>query len=805
MTTTRTTLGFVVSFGGLAREGTSDLYGIPITHDVGKPASSVFECPYVDAMTVQRVNGQTVPDLAFGASTVSPMRGDPSRSTLRMTIVLGRTILDTYPEIARYFMARDRVAVARLATPLAPTDTTMQVKPGGGAIIAAAIAAGRDVLHINRETLRAVSVTGDTVYLSDDLPGGRTRSGDGVVGGDGLFDTLLDYHATASPGVLPYPDDEVFIDPPFLRDREVVLRLTQDGGQELVIGRYWLESVATIADGGAVEIVARDLLRVLWEAPMNDRAVRYTVRSASAYMYSDPSEFDAFSDQTDVATIGGASVGLSSIWSSSKYVLDQTLGAIGVWGCVQIEDRVFAVTDAGPGGDVGISIKGDTRALPMSKDALPTSVQLIGESGFEVLISHPEVYTTPWGSPFYDSDAGAVAVHPLDLLRQFLGTKPSLLPPQWRVTLPASAVDDAELVRLRDGIFAGWRAPGIVAFGDGEAVEAGPWLTTTLLRPLGLSFAISSQGLLTVRAIADSGYVSAADIDSAYILTGRAYHPDFEATADAIEAKTAMKADGKPSLIIHAAGAIQRRQSLTRTRNVITLDAGALFSAVDGPTNRTDAALRYAISLGRIGALFRRTATVFEGAVLATASVVAGTYRVMEIYGLRDATTGLLETTPSRVRLYIYRADTDLRFGVTQIAGVIVPWTRQTKIGPAGAIVSVSTVDVTLEVDAYIAPLVGGVYVYGVDGSPSASVDADTFAVGDFVVARDARMVRLTDPEEVVGIAGSVITLGSTLKLTGGGPYVPTAGDVLTYARHPDCTATQVELVAFIDQDVYTL
>lgn len=803
-------LGYVVTFGGLARSLQPDTAGIPFASDTFQPSSSVFESPYVGAMASVRMGGALVPDVTIPTDVVSPLRGDPSRGQFSVRIVLSQQLADDYPEVQRYFMQRTRKPVAQLAADVLPTDTEITLKPGGGAVIAAAIVAGKDVLYINREAFRAVEVDGDVVTIQDALPDGRTRSADGVRGGAGLYATTLDTHRIRRDGVLPYEDDQVYVDSPFLRDREmVVYRVTrlQSFGSEVPVGRYWIESVEPIANGTAINVVGRDLLRVLWDIQLNDLAVRYTCLTASPYIYADPSSFTIGSDATDWETTHGPGIGRSSIWSVPKSEFDPVPQ---IWGHVQAEDRVYEVFAASPVSGTGIVAVGNCVSLPVSKDSMQTPIQLVGNEFYEVLLSDPAAYPSPSGSPLYDPNTGEVAVHPLDILRCVLGTRPSMLPSQWQagavIGITAEAIDDAEIVRLRDGIFAGITAPGIVAFGDGKSVPAGKWITEKLLRPIGCSLGINASGQLTVRALEDSGLDAAEVVDSSTMTYGRDYRVDFDAQTDAIVAETARKADGKATLKIYAAGAVQHRFNLTRSQNVVTIDAECMSALSAGETNRSQRMQRYAARLGRIAAFMRLGTQVLTGTALATADLSVGTTRRLSIYGLRNADTGAIETTPSTIRILIFSLQTDWRFGIQRFSALMLPWERQTKIGPAARVTGGDDTTVEVAHDTYIAPLnASGVYSYGIDGSATADSDCETFEAGDFIIARSSRLVPLTDPSEVQTIGTDAITVATPLTLVGGGAYVPAAGDVITYARRPDCTERQTDLVAFFDADTYTL
>lgn len=803
-------LGYVVTFGGLARSLQPDTAGIPFASDSYQPAVSAFEAPYVGALATTRVNGALVPDIMPPTDVVSPLRGDPSRSQFTIKIVLSQQLADDYPEVQRYFMARQRLPVAQLAADVAPTDTTITLVSGGGAVISAAIAAGRDVLYINREAFRAVSVDGDVVTIQDALPGSRTRSADGVRGGAGLYATTLDTHRIRQDGVLPYEDDQVYTDSPFLRDREmVVYRMTrvQSFATETIVGRYWIESVTPYADGTAIEVVGRDLLRTLWDIQLNDLAVRYTVVMASPYIYADPASFTLGSDATDYETTHGPGIGRSSIWSVPKAAIDPTPRVLGH---VQADDRIYEVFAASFASETGLLAVGNCVSLPVSKDPQLTPINMIGTEAYEVLISDVTAYPDPSGSPLWDPDNGDVALHPLDILRAVLGTKSSMLPSHWQagavIGIQADAIDDAEIVRLRDGIFAGVTAPGVVAFGDGKSVAAGKWITETLLRPLGCSLGINAAGQLTVRALEDSGVDTSALVDSTTYTAGRDYRADFDAQTDAIVAETARKADGKATLKIYAAGAVLHRFNLTRSQQVVTVDAACMSAVSALESNRSERMQRYARRLGRIASFMRLGTQVLSGTVLALADLSPGTVRRLSIYGLRDAETGAVETTPTTVRLWVFSVQSDWRFGIQRFSALMLPWVRQNKIGPAARVTGGDDTTVTVSTDEYISPLNGdGVYAYGIDGTATTDSDAECFEPGDFIVVRSSRLVVLTDPAEVDSVTSTSITVVSPLKLTGGGPYVPTAGDVVTYARHADCTDRQTDLVAFFDSDTYTI
>lgn len=80
--------------------------------------------------------------------------------------------------------------------------------------------------------------------------------------------------------------------------------------------------------------------------------------------------------------------------------------------------------------------------------------------------------------------------------------------------------------------------------------------------------------------------------------------------------------------------------------------------------------------------------------------------------------------------------------------------------------------------------------------------DSETFAVGDEVVVRDLHLDLLTDPSIIVSVAGASIVVTPLVAIVGGGPYVPSAGDVLTFADQEDWHNDPSDY-AFFDLDTF--
>lgn len=757
---TRQTVGLAVTFAGLGEAGASSILPLPLATANLRPSSGSVLLPY--RVLIARDNG--IPLIDVADQSVSPVRGDPQQGTLDLEIVIPPAEV----EAAAYFAVNSARPVCYALADFGPTDTVIQVAP---AELAISGIAKDSIIYWEREAFRVddVDLIAGTITIVDAIPGG-TRSANGAVGILGHFGTYISNHYGENPDQNPpYSDSRIYLENPFLKDREICVWQSNGEDPEYVISTYYLERASWVNDQTALEISGRDTLALASGVNFNSNVATYSgawpnfyAAGESGGVYATPIIEGAFilytaNDVAAQSVISAAGGGLVSFLGAVTWVKPAALPA-----------------GASGGGAFQVGAVAPTSAI--SGPAQGGEAQIL-----EVISTNPNFYQLNdlgvSSSPYYSSDLGAVAENPMDLLRCHLGTISSQLPPAWILPLPADQINDAEIAALGATVYQGQTWRGVLQICDGSPVACLQWLTSKFLRPLGASFTTDSAGRLTVRSLFD-GRAPLSTVGDEAVLIGRSVSFDLEIGVDSIRASTARKITGEYLMRLFGQGAYLSQFQLTRDPQIVDWEADGLLSAADLLSVAQFDLARYAERLARIAALFRYRVQTVDLRVLMSANLAPGQFRQFAIRGLRAPSTGQVEDSPSLRFGYVVKVANDPRrwtAAVTVILFAIVP----ARIGPSGECKAGGTSTVfDLEAATYVAPVP---YQPG-QGGASISLDAKTFEIGDAVVLRSPSLAVISTVAQIAGISGPQITLAGG----GFGAVIPAAGDVLTLADLED-------------------
>lgn len=797
MATTREIKGLVMTIGGLARAASSDVGPLPLCEQFGvpQPAAGVtrFDTSYA---AVAR-------NIQIGSTSVSPLSGDTRQGALTFDVVLADR---RYPEIARYLLAQPTVPIATLlaGTSFGAGDTEFTVSTSAQSL--ALVAYIDEVVYLRGMALRIEDVNGATdvvtVYNERTNPSGGTYPSlaSGSVGDLGHAMTYIeDVSARALGSAPPYPDDEIWAVNPFLRERPVLLYTSDGVSVERQIGIYLIDTVALSDDGTFVRVSCLDVLEVLKGRQLNERAVRMEITSAS--LLSSSVELsatltdgaDAIPESVYDGTAAGAPYGNRSA-------------------VVQANKSVYVALD---GYSIGSDIAGQVMrmtALPRAtyrSDEPKSGAELVGKSAWEILVSTTEIETTAGEHPFYSSDLGAVAQHPLDLMQCHIGTLASKLPDHWRTSFaPPSWFDSGEMARIRDTVYPDVTAPGLFAGRDGKPIKAMSYLWESFVAMLGGSIAVNESGQITVRCLLDTSTVGATPITSTTLLTGRGKVTDMSRNFDRAVAEIGPGMDG-------VAGRLRVRGDIERSRyryataefkfHCLPAWLGTETFDPDDPSVATVSGI-----LRRI-AQWMRTLP-FEHSLRVSGRYMVETGRTYRISGpgFRDAATGLV-TSGYEFFGYVRERKVNPKTFAQDL--VVVEMPAVTWIGMSCAVDSISGGD-TLTVDAsgFIAPLPGGVYEYAPGDTIATSVSQIGVDLDDGRTVRcvivSKRGVVVSQPFTVASVStgASTITATGAILATGGGGYSHTAGDRVQLADYTDITDSDMRAdYAWVTRDVYGL
>lgn len=749
-TVTNQTVGLVVTFAGLGEAGTTSILPLPLATADLRPSSGSVLLPY--RVLIARDNGIPVIDVADQG--VSPVRGDPQQGSLDLEIVIPPAEV----EAAAYFAVNSARPVCYADQDFGPTDTGISVSPADLAI--SGIVAN-SIIYWGREAFRVYSVDLGLgiIYVRDQIPGG-TRSANGAIGVLGHFGTYIENHLGENPDQLPpYSDSRIYLENPFLKDREICVWQSNGKDPEVVQSTYYLENANWVNDQTALEIGGRDTLALASGCQFNSNIS--TFDAAFPNFFSNPDLGGiAVSPLRDGAVILCTSLNFqNSVIQSAGGGLALFMGSV-----------IFVRPYTSPSLTQGFIVTNPIGLAAISGPPGGGELQIL-----EVISSNPNFYPlndlgVP-SSPYYSSDLGAVADNPMDILRCHLGTISSQLPPAWILPLPADQINDAEIEALGATVYQGQTWRGVLQICDGSSVPALGWLTSKFLRPLGASFTTDTAGRLTVRSLFD-GRAPVSPVGDEAVLIGRSVSFDLEIGVDSIRASTARKITGEYLMRLFGQGAYQSAFQLTRDPQIVDWDAEGLLSAADLLSVAQFDLARYSERLARISALFRYRVQTVNLRVLMTAGLQPGQFRTFQIRGLRAPSTGQVEDSPSFRFGYVVKVANDPRrwtASVTVILFAIAP----VRLGPSGKVQAGGTATVfDLEADEYTAPVP---YYPSYSGS-AVNLDGRTFTAGDSVVLRAPSLEVISNVEVINNVAGSTITLTSPFNVT------PSAGDVLTLA-----------------------
>jgi hypothetical protein len=753
-TITRETVGLAVTFAGLGQAGGQTILPLPLATADLRPATGSVLLPY--RVLIARDNG--IPLIDVADQGVSPVRGDPQQGSLDLEIV----IPPAQVEAAAYFAVNSARPVCYALAQLGPTQTIIYVDPAelaiSGIVADSIIYWGREAFRV-----RQIDLISGTIEIRDQIPGG-TRSANGAIGVLGHFGTYIEFHAGENPDQLPpYSDSRIYLENPFLKDREICVWISDGENPETVQSTYYLDRATWTNDQTTLEIGARDTLALVAGLQFNSNITTYGSAGGTAYGNN---ILQLLPGGLNGPVQDGSIIPCTSL-DFSNSVINSSGG-----GLVVVGGQIFHIRPyAGPLTSNG----GFIVANPIGLAAISGSPGSGENQILEVISSNPNFYPlndlgVP-SSPYYSSDLGAVADNPMDILRCHLGTISSQLPPAWIVPLPADQINDAEIEALGATVYQGQTWRGILQICDGASFSAMGWLTSKILRPLGASFTTDTSGRLTVRSLFD-GRAPVSTVGDESVLIGRGVSFDLEIGVDSIRASTARKITGEYLIRLFGQGAYQSAFQLTRDPQIVDWDAEGLKSAADVLSVADSDLARYSERIARIAALFRYRVQTVNLRVLMTANLAPGQFRTFQIRGLRAPSTGQVEDSPSERFGYVVKVANDPRrwtATVTVILFAIAP----RRLGPSGEVKAGGTATVfDLEATTYVAP---------VPYSPSASgavvnLDGRTFEVGDAVVLRSPSLAVISNIRVIASVAGSTITLTSAFNVT------PSAGDVLTLA-----------------------
>ena len=799
-TVSKSQLALVVTFAGLGKKGGQSISPLPLATSgvsLQPPFVSVFATPYL--ALVARDGGIPIIDVAN--SGVSPVRGDPQQGSLSVEFV----VPDSEPEVAEYFAANPSRPVCYALQNFGPTDTQIFVEYDAATLTAIGIVPD-SIIYWGREAFRVESTATagyglGYITVRDKIPGGY-RSTIGAVGVEGHFGTYLEDHlGEVDSQRPPYNDSRIFLSSPFLKDREVLVYQTNGVAKETVHSRYYLEGAIWTNDQTNLEVSARDVLAVLADQQINSVVANYTFADGTeGFARNGLTPHPSWT--TDLAISSRVEQVDASLLSGSCLGGLLAIGEVVVWTSL-VSWNVFDLENYGVG---WLFLGSSERLVALNGGPVPDAVSVSG-GVFEVLSTNPDFYSPNFlgesSSPYYSTTLGTEAVHPLDLLRCHLGTLDSNLPRTWKTRMPSSFIDDASIVLLRDTVYRDWTWKGVLQICDGSSEGLLEWLTRKFLRPLGASFTVDLSGRVTVRSLFDTADTTLPTIGDEAVLVGRGVSFDLEVGVDAIRATSAVLVDGSTTVTVFGTGAYLSSFGITRQTQVVDLEAEGLLSVVEFVDVTQAVIQRYAERLARISALFRLRAQTVQLSVLMSAGAQAGQYRLMQIRGLREPQTGLVSATPSTRLGYVTAVDNDPRTGVAKITAILYP-AKTNRIGASALVVSAAdSENLVVELVHYIEPLdASGDYLYGPSTGSVVKRDSATFAVGDEVVVRDLHLDLVTDPSTVVSAAGANLVV-SPLSAIGGGPYVPIAGDVVTFADKEDWKVNDPSSYAFFGLDTF--
>ena len=808
----------VVTIGGLGYRTPPDtalttlLNPIPLAVAPGtQPASTRFG-PYVAAVNL--VDG--IPQIQNSNQGISPITGDPVQGTFNIELVIAQSYGPTTDDVtanamadlAAFFAPAQPKPVAYASATFGPNDTVIQCRPGD---VASSGIVADSIIYWGREAFRVESVDAiaSTITIYDWIPQAIDsdlfvpRSTNGAEGALGHLGTYISTHTVSPPGSLPpYDDSRIWLVNPFVKDREVCTYLAVQGqATEQLWGAYWLlDDVAFQLDGAVVGLSGGDVMALLSEQQVNRNVAAYKMSFATGTR-------GGVGFQSDGALLAGT-------WSWSTmpgagYIRNTGGGIIAVRG-----RPAYVTLTAVAGGDYTVGTATMQVSYGAALDAFATQGADSGGGGddaaYEVLATNPNFYADPTTSPYYDPDAAEIAQHPMDLLRQHLGTKPSQLPTQWIAQIPPSLVDDAALVRLRNTVYQGMTWRGVLKVCDGESESLLEFLTATFCRPLFASLTTDASCRLTVRSLLDTAGGQVSEVNGAHVMQGRGVAFSSSVAVDQFRAATAINVAGDPALQFFGAGAYLSAFIVGAKANIVDWDAQGLVSLADLVSVGT--AITYSTTvqsqaerMARVAALFRGRPQFVDLTVTMGAGLVSGQLRLFRIRGLRDPSTGQyppIDDAPTLREGLVVSVANDPRYGTASVQVVLFSAITP-RVGPSAKALGTDPDTIYTSADTYVRPVP---YQYAPDAGLQVSVDVDTFVVGDVIILRDNHLKQVTNPTTIASISGVTLTVSPSLTAIGTAtPYTPQVGDVVTYPPFVDATQAQLADFAFFDRSQFGL
>lgn len=808
MSTTSERKGLVVTLAGLARAQSTDVGPMPLCESTGvaQPSDVVgrFRTAYAPLAR----------NIQIGSTSVSPLSGETRQGALSFDVVLADR---RYPEVARYLFAQPTTPIAELlqGTSFDAGDLTFTVRTS-----AQSLALGPyidDVVYLRGMALRIEDVNGATNVVT--VRNGRTNPAGGTyptlatgaVGDLGHAMTYIeDAKARAFGAAPPYPDDEVWVVNPALRERPVLLYTSDGKAVERQIGIYLIDSVTLSDDATFARVSCLDVLSVLKDRQLNARALRMTVTSATLV----PSDLD-------LPFFGGGSITtdqpagpegfVESVYGGNQHDAPVRDNAA----VVQVDKSVFLLRDDddGYGGftvaEDRVSMKRLARNTVYRSDPPRNAEALLGKSAWEILVSIPWLARTRTNHPFYSDDLAAVAQHPLDLMQCHIGTIDSNLPPQWKTSFaPASWFDVAAIERIRDTVYPDVTAPGLFAGRDGKPIGAMEYLWESFVAMLAGDLAVNANGQITVRCVLDTAATGTTPITSSTLLVGRGKVTDMSRNFDRAIAKVGPGMDGT-SGELRVWADVERNRYRYATEEFEFRCLAAWVGSV--PFDPEDTRITTVTSILRRVAQWMRTLP-YEHDLRVSGRYDVETGRTYQITGpgFRDAATGLVTPAYSFVG-YVRERKVDPQTFEQDLRVIEMP--AVTWIGMSCAVESIAGGDeLTVDAPEFIEPLTSSVYEYAPGETIATAVAqigvdlADGRTVQCVIVSRRGVPASQTFTVSSVDVGASTITASAAILAVGGGGYTHTAGDRVQLAEFTDTSDVDMRAdYAWVTRDVYGL
>lgn len=753
---------YVIAIEGLGKAGVDSMSSLPLTDSTGtglKPSSSIFEDDYLPCIKRGSIK--------FGSQAISPLRGKPKQGPLSFEIHVNPRL---WPEVEDFFFARPRRPVTRVqeAFNIGANDINITVEDASELAV-------NDIIYIGRRAFRLVTVNTGTGALqirnATPNPNGGTlpysSGGEGAEGHFGTYKRALDARDPGAGDTVPWVDDEVWAQNQTLMERRVRLYETDGESVETLVGTYVLDGApATDEANTTITVKCDDLVSLLQRRKFNRRPAewRITGRSSSTPPTVNASLVSA--DETERLYPGDTI-------KEGAYQVHKSV----IVGSVQVfASLLFINANAPPA---------------YRSEALEDNLE--GKKVYELLVSDPDAFDDETLHPYYSSDlgtSGAIARNPIDMLRCHLGAISSNLTDDWVIDLPSDQLDDDELVRLRDNVFIDIEAPGVLAGKDGKDVDALEWLHDTFLGWLLASFAVNSEGKLTVRTMLDFGGLETDPIGDDHVLYGRSMGIDPATQLDQLRVEAGIGFDDKPAYIARAANAVNRERRLY-TNNQIELKAPP-FVHPDAVVELDDPKIQaFGQLMARVQDLFVHPAHMQRVRITGELETQVGLFYNVTARGLRTVFgTGRLSADAQTFFGMLQKREvTDAVSGEQELTFVEMPFRRVdfslcVEVAAFDGTTGITVVDTA----QFIKTSSGDEYEYAPGEVADKDIDQATEDVDDYTTVRaiivDKRRTPKTDPFTISAAAGTTITAAANVRNVGDtAAYSWTEGDLIELAE----------------------